>query len=80
MNGSSSKTPFPSLAAVAPCAAAALCLWGTQGGAASIRARLSAAPVVFVDRISYFSFTFGTVATKQSLVTFAPTSQSGSDL
>lgn len=51
--GFSSETLFPGAAALAPCAGAAFFVWGTHGGATAVRSLLSAAPVVFVGKISY---------------------------
>ncbi|WP_045835243.1 acyltransferase family protein [Hyphomicrobium sp. 99] len=49
-----SKTPFPGLAALLPCAGAALVIWGGQGGKENTPARfLTARPLVFLGLISY---------------------------
>ncbi|SFV35617.1 acyltransferase family protein [Hyphomicrobium facile] len=49
-----SKTPFPGLAALLPCAGAALVIWGGQGGTENTPARfLTVRPLVFLGLISY---------------------------
>ena len=49
----SETTPFPGVAALAPCAGAALVIWANGGTLTSAGRLLSARPVVFVGLISY---------------------------
>jgi len=48
-----STTPFPGVAALAPCLGAALAIWGGETGSSAVGRVLSWRPLVFVGSISY---------------------------
>jgi len=49
----SDATPFPGLAALAPCGGAALIIYAGTGGMSTVGRLLSSSPVVFVGKLSY---------------------------